>query len=240
MATANPTVLVASTAVNTAAAATTTTSINPATYEAVFVFALVTSGAAFTDTATMSGNGLTWTKVAGIVTGNDYGVLFVGYGTPSGSGTGTLTFSRTPTAGRYVIISQTEGQDGTNNPVAASGNTNGSATSGSITLTRSGLGQRQLGFWGHKTAEGTTPDSTTLTWTELSDTTTTYGIETQYVDGYDQTHTASWVTSSTYVGFAVQLKPFAYTCVKKSDTPAKAYAYTGQLLDEDEAAWAIL
>jgi hypothetical protein len=183
---------------------------------------------------------LTWTRVDSDITGNDYGCLFVGYGTPS-TGAVTITFSRTPTAGRYLIAQQTDGQDGTNNPVAAHAHTTGTNTSGSIALTRSGLGQRQLGFWGHKTAELTTPDSTTLTWTEYSDLGTTYGMETQYVDGFDQTHTASWTTSSLYVGYVVQLKPYVYTCIKKSVTIAnsKCYAYSAQLQDEDEAVWAI-
>ena len=210
-----------STVVNTAAAATTTGSITPDAYDAVFVYSLVTSGAAFTDTASCSGAGLTWTKVLGVVTGNDYGVLFVGYGTPT-SGALTITFSRTPTAGRYAIVKIPLAQEGTN-PVATSNSGTGTATSGTVTLTKASATDQQLfSVFMHKAAEAATPRAN---WTEITDVATTYGMESQYSWGYDSA-SATWTSNVVWVGIAVSLAPIAQSADLETDDAMPGYGIT--------------
>lgn len=222
----------------TAAAATVSPSHTPVPFEAVFVFAFASSGAAFTDTTTVSGNGLTWTKVLSFLSGNDICILYQGVGTPAAGAT-TITFSRAPTSGRYQIFGVQDAQNGSSG-VAATQSTNGTNTSGTMTITPSGIGQRFLGFWAHKAAEVTNPDATNVTWTEFSDNPTTVGMEVQSLDGWDLTHTASWVTSALYVGFMVQLLPFAYTLQKESVAPV-AMNYGGiAVIEDDEPVWAII
>jgi len=231
---------VASTAVNTGAAATVSASITPLPNESVYVFAIAVSGAAFTDTTTISGCGLTWAKVASVISGNNIGILYQGYGTPS-AGAVTITFSRTPTSGRYQITGLTDGQASASG-VAASQSTSGTGTSGSMTLTSSGIGQRLVSFWAHLAAEGTTPDSTGATWAEFSDAATTYGMECQSLDQWplDTTHTASWATSSFYFGAMVQALPFAYTLAKKTDAPVVMTTPRITVIDEDADVFAII
>lgn len=232
---------VASTAVNTGAAATTSASITPEIGEGLFVFALATSGAAFTDTTTVTGNGCTWTKVASVISGNDIGILYHGYVAAPTAGTVVITFSRTPTAGRYQILGVREG-GGATSGVAASQTTNGTATNGTMTITTSGTGDRFVSFWAHKTAEATTEDTTGATWTEFSDVSTTYGMEVQNIQRWGEyTNTASWTTSSFYFAAMVQLKHYAeYTLANKTDTPKKMLQGPLAVMTDDEPVWAFV
>jgi hypothetical protein len=165
----------------------------------------------FTDTTTVSGCGLTWAKVKTVMNATSLEILtiFVGYGGTPASGTITMTMSvGVNVVGKYAIVQQT-GQDMSANPVGYSNSNSGIAASGTVAMALANVtaGRRMFSFWGHRIAEVTAPDSTGLTWVEIHDTTTTLtGFEIQYVDGLDETASASWATSSSWLGIALELK----------------------------------
>jgi len=244
-----PVVEQAPTGVSTAGATTTLSTVTPQNYTTYLLWASVSSGAAFTDTATVTAYGMTWTKIAGFINGNDYHVAFYAYGAPTNPGiaaTGSLTFSRTPTSGRYGILSVPFSQknDGTD-PIYASGSTNGTNTGGSISWSPSAdwsvAEQLSVSMWAHAAAEATTHDTTGATWTELVDTSTVKSMEVQYLQfTADGTHTATWTSSVFYSGWVVQFKNPALTAAKKNDTRilATKTAVVPELDDQD--VWAMV
>lgn len=207
MASVDAPVVTTSGTVTVSGTATTTASISPRATDAVFV--VVTARHAttpFTDTTTVSGNSLTWTKLAGIIYGNYIHTLFVGYGGSPTSGTITITFSQTPASGRYAVIYD-EDYDCTSNPVQQTVTNNGTGTTGTVTFGAPTTGGKCHGFWSHAAAEATTPDSTGSTWTELHDqTTTSIALETQWLLGFDTTHTATWASNVGWAGIGVEMK----------------------------------
>lgn len=237
-----------STVVNTAAAATTTTSFSTlAEGDLLIVIAIATSGAAFTDTTTVSGKGYTWTKIGSAISGNDIITMHAGYGTLAGApdtNNGlTITFSRTPTAGRYVVWRVPKVCFGTTNPIVASNSTSGTGTGGSVVLTPVAGSDARYGFWGHRANEGTSPDATGLTWTEDLDdnspTSLAVGYEAQHVYGNDNTHTATWATSSFYVGVVLQVSNTVGITVKTGGAPIEMRS-SPVVIEDDEAVWAII
>lgn len=219
-----PTVLTSST-VNTGSATTTTASVTPAADGAVLVVVYAHHATVgFTDTTTVSGNGLTWTKVATVLGSSDKEILtvFVGYGGSPSAGTISIVLSQTAAAGRYAVIQQTA-QNTSANPAGYSNTNSGTAASGTVAVAVANrtAGRRVFSFWGHRIAEAATPDSTDLTWTELHDaTTTTAALEAQYVDGVDETASASWATSSSWLGIAMEVKAGLYLAFQSNTLDA--------------------
>lgn len=221
---AAPTVLTSGT-VNTGSATTTTASVTPAADGAVLVAVYAHHATvAFTDTTSVSGNGLTWAKIATVRGNSNLEILtvFAGYGGAPSAGTIAIVLSQTAAAGRYVVIQQTQ-QNTSTNPAGYSNTNSGTGITGTVAVAAANrtAGRRVFSFWGHRINEATTPDSTGLTWTELSDaTTTTAALEAQYVDGVDETASASWTTSSSWLGIAMELKAAVLTGFRSNSLDA--------------------
>ena len=214
-----PTVLTSGLA-NTGAAATTTASVTPIASGAVLVVMYANKLSAFTDTTTVSGCGLTWTKVATVLSALDLEILtvFVGYGGSPSAGTIVITLSGTAVSGNYAVIEQA-GQDTSANPAGYSNSASGTGTTGTVAMVIANrtVGRRVFSFWGHRINEVVTPDSTGITWTELHDAGTTLSrLEVQYEDGIDESATATWATSSTWSGIAMELKAALYSSFRSN------------------------
>ena len=193
---------------NTASAVTTTGSVTPDPRGAVLVGVYANQLGAFTDTTTVSGCGLTWAKIATVlgVSGVEILTLFVGYGGSPSAGAITITLSGTAVSGRYEVIQQT-GQDTSANPAGYSNTNSGTGTTGTVAVAVANrtAGRRVFSFFGHRVNEAVTPDSTGLTWTEVADAGTTLArLEVQWVDGIDETASATWATSSVWSGIAME------------------------------------
>jgi hypothetical protein len=203
---------------------------------------------AFTDTTTVSGMSLTWTKLGtvrgGAVPNNEILTVFVGYGSGA-TGAITITPSQTPANGRYAVIEQTLAYGGgTVNPCTAHTYTNsGTGTTGTCPYTTLDQpGGRLMSFWGHRINEVVSPDTG---WTEMSDAgATTAQLETQYNNGgwQDFAPGATWATSSSWLALALEMKaPANYAAVNPD--PTGYYVGTrhrGYMTDEDEAVWAFV
>ena len=215
-----PTVLTSGT-VNTGSATTTTASVTPVADGAVLVVVYAHHATvAFTDTTTVSGNGLTYAKVATIRGNSDQEILtvFVGYGGSPSAGTIGIVLSQAAAAGRYIVIQQKQ-QDTSASPAGYSNSGSGTGTTGTVAMVAANrtAGRRTFSFFGHRIAEATTPDSTGLTWTELDDqTTTTAALEIQWVDGVDESATATWTTSSSWLAIALELKAALYSAMRSN------------------------
>ena len=188
---------------------TTTASFAAETASARYlVISARNSGSAFTDTTTVTGGGLTWTKViSGITTPtNFYVAVFEGVGESPSAGALTITFSQNVTNGRYAIL-ELVGGNGAASIVLQALSATGTGTTGTVTATSLTCLQRLIGVWVHAVQEGSTVDSTGATWTELHDSSASanMGLEIQHLRGYDLTHTATWPTSSDWVGFLLEL-----------------------------------
>lgn len=215
-----PTVLTSGT-VNTGSATTTTASVTPVADGAVLVAVYAHHATVgFTDTTTVTGNGLTYTKVTTVRRNSDQEILtvFVGYGGSPSAGTISIVLSQAAAAGLYTVLQQRRA-DTSANPAGYSNTNSGTATSGTVAMSAANrtAGRRTFSFWGHRIAEVTTPDSTDLTWVEIDDnTTTTAALETQYIDGVDETASASWATSSSWLGIAMELKAALYSVMRSN------------------------
>lgn len=182
---------------------TTTASVAPASDGAQLVWIFAQRVGGFTDTATVVGNGRTWTKLQSQATGNFYAALFVGYGASPSSGTIAITLSNAPSSGRYVVVQQTD-VDNTVNPISSSAQGNGSGTTGTVVVTESK--NMVIAFFGHNATEQTNPKAFS-TWTELHDAgAVAMNIEAQWLAGGDFTDTATWPTSTTWGAAAVVFK----------------------------------
>ena len=206
---AAPTLLTTGT-VNTGSAVTTTGSVTPAADGALLLIVYAYQLGVFADTTTVSGAGLTWTKVKTVTgaAGLEILTLFVGYGGTPALGALTITLSATAVGGRYAVVQQTA-QDMSANPAGYSNSNSGTGTTGTVAMAAASVtaGRRMFSFFGHRIAEATTPDSTMLTWTEITDATTTLAaLEGQWVDGVDPTASATWATSSSWLAIAMELK----------------------------------
>lgn len=215
-----PTLLTSGT-VNTGSATTATASVTPAADGAVLVAVYAHHATvAFTDTTAVSGCGLTWAKVATIRGNSDLEILtlFVGYGGSPSAGAISIVLSQAPAAGRYQVIQQKQ-QDTSANPAGYSNTNSGTGTTGTVAMAAANRtpGRRTYSFFGHRIAEATTPDSTGLTWMELDDqTTTTAALESQWVDGVDETASATWATSSSWLALAIELKASLYNAMRSN------------------------
>lgn len=224
----NPTSLATSN-VNTGGVVTTSASISPSAAGVQFLWFFAKRTGGFTDTAVVAGNGRTWVKVQSQATGNYYAALFVGYGASPSTGTVTITFNATPSAGRYAIIQQTGFNDVTVNPVASSAQSNSTGTSSSVTLPSS-EGRTHIAFAGHDVSEAYTPDTTGATWPELVDSgAVPMGVHVQYIlFGGDLVATASWTSSVVWGAAVVALKKESYAdCTLIDDSPVFGVAKNG-------------
>ena len=213
-----PTVLTSG-AANTGSAVTTTASVTP-NKKAVYLLVMAAQkGTAFAnpDTTAVAGGSLTWTRVNTGYNNTDADIesVWIGYGDAPTAGTITITLSGTPTRGRYAIL-EFSGARQVGSGAFPTGYTltaNGTGTTGTLgawtwaNLTQTGA--QLVTFWYHATAESVTPDSTGATWTEVHDSSTsTTGIclEIQQLAGPgDFTNTATWATSSRWIGVLVEL-----------------------------------
>jgi hypothetical protein len=157
--------------------------------------------------SSLSGLGLTWTKVDGAAEAGSimYTSVWVGVGTPSGT-TLTVNFAAAP---QYCAIQPSEwsGVD-TTTPIVQS--LPGTVTSGpglTLTLTNPPTSGAVYGAVGHRANEGTTPGTS---WTELLDdnssTPASFGFETNYRLANDQDCDWAWATSQNGVGVILELK----------------------------------
>lgn len=219
--------------VSTAGAATTTGSITYAGTDAYYILSYAAlSGAAFTATTTVSGMSLTWAKKEEVIKGNYVLGVWVGYGGAGANGAVTITFSRTPTSGRYNIAEHRGFGDTSVDPIQQSANNNGTGTTGSVSLTPT-KGLFEWSFFMHAVNEAVTPDSTGSTWTELSDTGgTTISLELQYLNGATDlggTASATWLTSSDWAAVAMEYKNFSHSAdARTSATDYLVAASTGK------------
>jgi hypothetical protein len=231
---------------NVTAGATTVSGSVTYTSGAVYIMAFYAHHAtvAFTDTTTVSGMSLTWTKLGtvrgGAVPNNEILTVFVGYGAGA-TGAVTITPSQAPAAGRFTIIEQKEATgSGLVNPFSTHTYTNsGTGTTGTCpytTLTE--VGGKLFSFFGHRIAEVASPDTN---WTELSDaSTTTAALQVQYANTSDFSPGSTWATSSSWLALACEMKTTSYTGQKNSaDTFTVVEARrSGQQFEDDEAVWA--
>jgi hypothetical protein len=173
----------------------------------------------------VSGNSLTWANVGTVLAGNTILTVFVGYGTPT-AGTIVITLSQTASGGRYVVWH--DNGYGQSDKTLTPYTTSGTGTSGSIALTVNGDGSIWFSVWAHATVEALAPDATGRTWTELSDqgASGAYGPQVQYILGNaeDVTHTASWVTSSAYMGICFEVDVSGLVCEENAITATTVYA----------------
>jgi hypothetical protein len=98
---------------------------------------------------------------------------------------------------------------GATTPVVQVVTNQGSGTTGTVTLAAyNDTDNRPVSFWYHNANEGTTPDVTG--WSELADsghaTPARAGESQWYSAGTDTTCTATWATSTGWVGIAVEMR----------------------------------
>ena len=232
--------------VSVGAAATTTGSITVDSTACYLVCVTARHATvAFTDTTTVSGMSLTWTKLSNVQqnSGLEQMTVFAGYGTGGTTGTLTITLSQTAASGRYVVIVIPGARRSTNPYTGTADSATGTGTTGTVNLGTQHGGSWRFGFWSHAAAELVTPDTTGATWAELHDqSTTSIALEVQYTSGGDYTHTATWATSSRWMGIVIELDNYAgyYAALSKDETPLGAAPMTYIMPEGDEAAWAII
>lgn len=220
-------------ALTTLSATTTTTSITPVGGNAYFLFVGATDVAPFTDTATATSTGLTWTKVAGLLSGNHYFVLFVGYGASPSAGGVSVTLSSTPdVGGRYCLYEQKLGTPLNTNSVDTSATTSGTGTSGAVTLAKYG---RCLSFWAHVANEATNPAAG---WTEFSDTAAAVpmALEAQYQLTSSRGAAASWTSNVVYAGIALKMVDQANPAYVNEDEPVTIIGANAAIIPDEPVA----
>jgi hypothetical protein len=201
---------------------------------------------AFTDTTTVTGMGLTWTKLGtvrgGSVPNNEILTVFAGHGAGS-TGAITITPSQTPAAGRVVVLEQlTAPGSGLSAPFSSHVNTNsGTGTTGTVTVTGlDQVGGKVFTFFGHRINEVASPEAGWVEHTDLG--TTTAALETQEFKGSDPGGSATWATSSSWLALGAEMKNASYAAVIDDIAPvwAKTTTRVGNMQDEDEAVWALV
>lgn len=186
------------------------TSWTPPTADLIVVFVANRVAGAVPNAPTVSGNSLTWTQIATVTTATRRLTLFAA--NASGSSTGATTFD---CAGQtqtnfFVSFFHVLGADLSGGVLAAfvqSPTNTSTGTSGSVTLAAAGhADNRPVAGFMHNANEATTPDAA---WTEVDDLANSAQInalETQWdADGF-QNASASWATSSEWLGIAAEIK----------------------------------
>lgn len=189
-------------------------SITPAANALILGVIHVRKSAATVSNPTATGNGLTWVEEKTIANGNTRR-LNVFRAMDASPTTGAVTFDLGGVTHLHAIwaILQFTNVDttGTNGSgaVPQSATTSGSGTSGTATLAAFGnVNNATFGAWGIQNNENITPGSG---FTEETDVGITDGaaqlvLETEFKNTNDTSVDASWTTSDTYRGIALEIK----------------------------------
>lgn len=202
----------------------------------VFVASAVTTGTAVEPT--MSGNSLTWTKIVSHVaepSGNAQRItLFAANASGSSTGATTIDFGAETQLCCNASFFSVDNADLSGGVAAAFVQTpagdGAGATSGSVSLSAAGSSDnRAIAAFMHAANEATTPRTN---WTELDDfngTGPTRGFETQYRgDAFETTASATWTTSSNWVGLAAEIKAAAAGATYTLTAAAGSYSLSGK------------
>lgn len=188
-------------------------SITPAANQLVFVTINARNGSSNADPGdptSVTGNGITYEKVASLLLGTRIRLcLYRGMSASPSAGAVTATFTPATMGGGMVIDQSsadvdTSGSNGAGAIVQAVTGS-GSGTSGSVALAAFGAAlNAAFGAFAHRAAEGTTPGAG---FTELGDIVATVAntLATEYAEG-DFDPSASWATSTEWAGIAVEVK----------------------------------
>lgn len=208
-----------------------------------FVFVSATSPVA---PPTVAGHGLTWSAL----TLGSHGPITLSAGSGRLDAYVAKTPGATPTSGAFTVSGYGASQTGavifvweinsadlTGTALAAivqSPTNSGTATSGSVTLSAAGNAlNRPLSFFAHAANEATAPRAN---WTEPSSpvgdgsyASPNVGADTQMrTDAFETTASASWTTSSAWIGVALELKARSLLVAYTLDaTTGGSYAVTG-------------
>lgn len=171
-------------------------------------------GASAVDPTSVTGNGVSWTKKTAVSDGS--GVMRIHLyvadsGSSPSSGALTVSYGAVTQLGQHVSVFELSGVDlsgGATVAVVQAPTTTGTAAAGSITLAAAGqMTNRPISGWAHAANEATNERAN---WVEVHDgsfATPVSGKETQWrPDFFETTSTASWTTSSIYVGIAAEVK----------------------------------
>jgi hypothetical protein len=191
----------------------------PATGDFLIAAAYVhtSGGTNFTDTATCAGNGQTWTKRAAALSadGKQYLAVFTAGPVASPSaGTTTVTVNTAVTEAWVTVVgfaALASTLEQTTPYVAAAGAAQAASTAPAVSIgAPADPSNARFVFWGHKTAEVTTPRSG---WTELGDSQTSPGsgasiaLEGQYqAQSSDNSTSASWTSNVVSIYALVEVK----------------------------------
>ena len=186
------------------------TSWTPPTTGIIVVFVVNTKGTA-AETPTMSGNSLTWTQIVTTepATGRRM-TLFAATLSGATAGATTIDFGAGTQTSCKASFFQVENVDTSGGIAAAfvqSPTSSGTGTTGSVTLAAAGhADNRPIAGFAHEADEVTTKDAA---WTEIDDMShagPSSALETQWdTDGFVNA-SASWVTSSAWIGIAAEIK----------------------------------
>lgn len=168
------------------------------------------------NTPTMSGNGITWVQIDTICVdpGSSHRITLFAADAAEGGGADvgatTVDYNSETQLMTQASFSQITGADlgsGVSGAFIQSPDSNGNGTSGSVTLASAAdSGNRPIAAFGHQANEVTNPDSA---WTETDDSNgsgPTRGFETQWdTDGF-QNASATWSTTSDWIGMAAEVK----------------------------------
>jgi hypothetical protein len=225
-------------ALNTGGTATTTGSVTADTTACYYIFITArhaTTGFANPDTTTVSGMGLTWARVAEVFANSNQEMLvcFEGYGTPT-TGALTITLSQTPASGMHHVVVVPNARRASS-PTRASWTGSGTGTTGTVSPAGIG-GAVLLGAFSHAANELVTPDTTYVPWVEIADSgTTSIQLEDQYtLSGGDKTFTATWATSSRWMGIALEMASYTYGSFGVADDDLDGLDPAISILTEDE------
>ena len=188
------------------------TSWTPPTAGLIICFVVSRTGACG-NVPTVSGNSLTWVQIATICVGATAArriTLFGADAAGATTGATTIDFAAETQQSCTASFFQATAIDLSGGVAAAfvqTATNSGTATSGSVTLAAAGhADNRPIAMFTHRANQATVPDAA---WTEVDDlagSAPIRGSETQWdADGF-QNASASWVTSSDWVGMAAELK----------------------------------
>jgi len=190
----------------------------PPTSGLLFLF-VQSRRAAGVDTPTVSGNSITWTKIAGpVTTGTGLAgsgiCLFGADATGATEGATTIDYGANTQLHCTALFAHVTGIDLTGGIAAAfvqapTANDAGTAgTTGTVSLAAAGNANNRpiVGFF-HLTNEVSAPRTSWVELDDLGGAGGARGVESQYrVDAFETTATATWATSSGWAGIAAEIK----------------------------------
>jgi len=160
---------------------------------------------------TVSGNSVAWTAIKTINVGFNRFTLFGANSAGSAAGATTVDFAGQSQSGceaSFFHVTNVDLSGGVAAAFVQSPTGSGTAGSGSITLASPGnSANRPVSGWFHAAQEGTNPRAN---WAEADDGSHNNpgtGVESQWrSDAFETTASASWSTSSAWLGIAAELK----------------------------------